>query len=509
MRYLFKKINKLIEGLSHKRKLYIALMAIFILAISLRCLMPLYLLKTHDNYSRFTDNSSYSWDMIAMSISLAKGEGLHTDYFSYALGFKDISTAKLDAIKRHPYNRAIYFDKGGIPPIVISAGITYLLGSFNVPVVQIFQGIIDSLGCFLVFGILCVYFCKRTCLIGALLYAVCPTFIFFSYHLMGEAYVPVLTLSIGYMMILALNKEKWFWFALTGSFAGLLLACRSDNVLIVPAYLGCILWSYRRRMFCAFGRVFIVCIFLFLSVTSFQKLLPENIEYKPTLGVALYNSLGEYPGNYKGLRFYNDPDATEHGLNKVDEYLNSDDKIFDFMNSVYRYDIFSSGYKSVTKYHLITLAYIREVIIEKPVLYANRLISRFFVYLPSHPFLAYITYFFNDINDSNAGTTIGYRYSQTFHLVKYVDWLCFIFFLYGIWICRRNKVMLSLLCIYFGVLVGHVLVGVGEIYFRLEKEYVALYPRYLLGMVAIWPVFIAIGIEKIFGNLKFRYFQDK
>ena len=497
------------EGLSHKQKVYIALMAIFILAVFLRCLMPLYLIKTHDNYRRLTDSSSYSWDMIAMSISLAKGEGFHLDYYSYALGLKDISTARLDTIKRKASGRVLFFDKGGLPPILISAGVTYLIGSFNVPAVQVVQGTIDSLGCFLVFGILCVYFRKRTGLIGALLYAICPTFIFFSYHLMSEAYVPVLTLGIGYMMILALNKNHWLWFALAGSFAGLLLACRSDNVLIVPAYLGCILWSFRRKMSYAIGRALVVCIFLFLTFNSFQELLPENIECKPTLGVALYNSLGEYPGNYKGLRFYYDRNAVEHGLKKVDEYLNSNDKIFDFMHSVCRYDIFSPRNESGAKYHLITLAYIREVIIEKPALYANRLINRFFVYLPAHPFLAYIAYFFDGINDSKAGTTRGYRYSNLFHLVKFVDWLCFVVFAYGLWICRRNKIMLSLLCIYFGVLVGHVLVGVGEISFRLDKEYVALYTRYLLGMAAIWPVFIAIGIEKIFGNLKFRYFQDK
>lgn len=446
--------------------------------------------------------SSYAQDMVAMSISIAKGEGFHTEYFSYAQGLKKISSLELEKIKRKSINRPLFIDKGGLSQILITSGITYVLNYFNAPIVQIFQGVVDSIGCLLVYGILSFYFTHRIRLLGALIYAICPIFIFYSYHFMGEAYVPIFMLAIGYTIILALKNERWFWFALAGFLIGLSFSFRSDNALILPFYMAYILWFYRRKISYALGMTILVLMFCLLSLMPFNLIIPGNSQNVPTLGIALYNSLGEYPGNYKGLRFFDDVAATEHGIKKADEYLEKNDGIFKLIYSISQNNLFRGVFKPVKSdrisytymRHIITFAYIREVIIENPVLYANRIISRFFAYLPSHPFLACISYFFNNSYDHHR--MIGYRYSQLFQLVKYIDYFFFLLFLYGVWSCRRCKTMLSLLCIYIGVLVGHIIVGCGEVYFRLDKEYAYIDPRYLLGMVSIWPVFIAAALGK-------------
>lgn len=472
-----------------KRRFNTSLLIIFILAVLLRCIMPFYLLKTRNYYLPLMLVSSYAWDLIAISISIAKGEGIHTEYFSYAISLRDISTPRLNEIKRNPTDRKLFIDKGGFGQIFITSGIVYLMSSFNIPAIQIFQGIIDSIGCFLVFGILCYYFNRRICLFGALTYAICPIFIFYSYQLMAEAYISVFMLAIGYTIISALKKERWLWFALAGLLIGLSFSFRSDNALILPTYIAYILWFYRKKISYAFTRALLILLFCIVSFMPFNIIVPKNTQKVSTLGVALYNSLGEYPANYKGLRLFSDAAAFKHGTEKAQEYLKGD-AIFKTMYSITQNSLFSGIFKSVVALDLITLSYIREVIIGKPFLYANRLISRFFAYLPSHPFLACITYFFRH------GTMIGYRYSQLFQLVKYVDYLFFLIFLYGAWSCRHNKEILSLLCIYIGVLISHVIVGGGEVCFRLDMEYVYLDPRYLLGMVSIGPIFIAVAVGK-------------
>ena len=485
--------NKIIDKLGQWRTLYTSLILIFILGLSLRCLMPFYLLMTHDSYQRFMIASSYAHDMLAMSISVAKGEGLHLEYRSYVENIFKISSPELDKIQKSPTIRPFFLDKGGLGQILIGGGITYFMNFLNVPIIQIFQGFVDSIGCLLVYGILGFYFSRRICLLGALIYAIWPPSIFYSYHFMGEAYIPFFMLAIGYTIILALNREKWFWFALAGSLIGLSFRFRLDNAFILPIYIVYILWFFRQKIIPALGRAMLVVILCILTFMSFEIVVPKNSKQVLTIAGALYNSLGEYPGNYKGLRFFDDQAAFKHGVKKADEYLKDDD-IFRLMYSVSQHDLSPGVFKPMTNYHLITLSYIREVIIEKPFLYTNRLISRFFAYLPSNPFLACIAYFFK--NPNGTSSMVGYRYSQLFQLVKYTDYLLFLVFLYGVWSCRCHKRMLSLLCVYVGVLVGHVIVGVGEVYFRNDTEYAYFDPRYLLGMVSIWPIFIAVALKK-------------
>jgi hypothetical protein len=429
-----------------------------------------------------------------MSVSIAKGEGIHLEYRSYVVNELDLKSHELYKIPRQPNIRPFYLDKGGLGQIFLIAGLNRLLNHVNVIIIQIFQGIIDSFGCLIVYGILILFYPRRVSLVGSLIYALWPPSIFYSYHFMSEAFIPIMVLSISYTTILALKREKWFWYCMAGVLIGFSFSFRFDNFLILPCYIGFIIWIYRRRLFLAIGKASVVLIFCILSIIPFKVIVPEKTHDVPTVGVALYNSLGEYPAQYRGVRFFYDQTAFNHGVVKANDYLKSD-KIFQFMYSVSQHDLFPGYFKPMTDYHLVTLAYIREIIIEKPILYVNRLVYRFLAYLPSNPFIACIIHFYTH-HPSGNDTMVGYRFSQTFNLFKYIDYCLFIFFSFGVWVCRRNTAILSMLCIYFGVLVSHVIVGVGEVYFRNDREYAYFDPRYLLGMVSIWPVFIAIALKR-------------
>src|SRR3989338_1713484 len=483
------------EDKSSQRQKYPAfLILILFLGISLRCVMPFYLIITRSNYSDFMNASSYAQDMIALSIGIAKGEGIHTGYYPYAVQFRGIATPSLDKIKREPTGRKFYLDKGGLIAILIASGITFCLNSFNVAAVQICQGIVDSLGCLLVFAILGFYFNRRVCLLGALLYAAYPPLIFYSYHLMSEAYVPILMLAIGYALILALDRGQWFWFALTGFLIGLSLSVRADNFLILPICMLYMLWFYRNKIWNGMINAMLIFTFCALSLSPFKMIVPQTTAQVATLGSALYNSLGEYPGIYRGLRFFHDQATFKYGTKKSEEYLKNGDLVFKTAHSIYQHCSLSKSTITMES-QLIAIAYFREVVIGKPVLYFGWLTSRFFAYLPAHPFLACIAYFFKQ--SLGYRTMLGYRYSQMFHLVKYLDYFLFLLFIYGVWLCRNHTKMLSLLCIYFAVLISHVIVGCGEVYFQLDKEYAYLDPRYLLGMVSIWPIFIAVAVSEV------------
>lgn len=480
--------NMVNHNVEYSRKVRISLVMIFFLAVSLRCIMPCYLMKTNNYYRDYMISSSHSFDLIALSIALAKGERFHNDYFSYAVNLKEIRTLELDKIQREDTGRRFHLNKGGMGQFLISSLITRMIGSFNIPVIQIFQGIIDSFCCLFVYGIICFFYGKRVGLIGALLYAVHPAFIFYAYHLMSEAYIPFFMLAIGYTFIASLIKDKSIWFGLTGIIIGLSFSFRTDNLLILPIYCSFILFYYRSNLFVGLSRATLLIIFCIFTILPFMLLNSNKQENAPILGVALYNSLGEYPGNYEGLRFFHDQETLTYGLKKVDEYISKKDPIFQAM-------LLIPPYRSLTdekdKANLITLAYIKEVIIERPFLFINQIASRFLVYLPSHPFIACIVFYLK------TKTMMGYRFSDLFHCVKYIDYILFIFFCFGCWVSRNNMKLLSLLCIYFGVLISHVILGGGEVYYRLDKEFVYLDPRYLLGMIAIWPVFIAISIANI------------
>lgn len=255
-----------------KNKHHYFLIIIFILAIGVRCLMPIYLITSGNSWSRYMLGSSYVYDMLAMSISIARGEGIHLEYRSYVYNDLKLKSPKLYQISRNPINRPLYLDKGGIGQIYLIAGLNYLFGNVNVIIIQIVQGIIDSFGSLIVYGIIILFFSIRVSLVGALIYALWPPSIFFSYHFMGEAFIPILMLSIAYTAILALKKEKWYWYCVTGVLIGFSFSFRSDNFLILPFYLGFIIWIYRRKLIFAISKAALVLLFCILTILPFKIL---------------------------------------------------------------------------------------------------------------------------------------------------------------------------------------------------------------------------------------------
>jgi hypothetical protein len=452
--------------------------------------MGIYLVKTNKSYYKYNLSGGPAPIILAMAINVAKGEDLNLDYLSYVKKEFIISSPELDSIRKSPWDIP-YPISSGRGPLLVIGGITYVLNSLNVPVIQIFQGIIDSVGCLLVYGILRIYYSRRISLLGSLLYAICPIFIFYSYHFLAEAYIPVFMLGIGYMVILGLERDKWWFFGLAGILIGLSFGFRLDNFLILPFYLIFILWFYRDRLLVGLGRSMII---LLCCITAY---LPLRIgSTASSVGVPLYASLGEYPGNFKGLRFGSSAKAREHGITKVKEYLR-EDELFRKMYSIGHW-FFPSLIRSDKETDLITLAFVREVIIEEPLLYANRIITRLVSYLPAHPFIACIGYFLSNKNL----TTYGYQYSSLFHGLKYIDYLFFLVFVYGVWLCRSQTELLSFLCIYLGVHISHVILGCGDIHYIRDEEYFLLNPRYLIGMMSIWPVFLAVGGAEILKKIR-------
>ena len=139
----------------------------------------------------------------------------------------------------------------------------------------------------------------------------------------------------------------------------------------------------------------------------FKIAVPNSAYDVSNVGIALYNSLGEYPANYIGLRFFDDQAAFKYASKKAKDNL-KDDRVFKVIYNVSQHGLFPGFFRPMTDYHLVTLLYIREVIMGNPILYANRIISRIFMYLPSHPFIACITHFFTH-NPNGNSTMIGYR----------------------------------------------------------------------------------------------------
>lgn len=462
----FNKLSDKISLMKGKCRIDGILVVIFILALGLRFVMPVYLFLTKEqNPFRFMIDSMprYHWRIID---HIARKE-MPPEYMPIA--YEKISACPIRFThSMSGKNRSMF-------------------------VVQIMQVIIDSLGCFLIYMILGLYFSRRIRLLGGLLYAVWPPSIFYSYHILPEAYTPVLVLAIGYMTLLASKSKKTFWCALAGLFCGVLFSFRMDNALILLFIAVYFLFIFRKKKAEAIGRAILVVMAALMTlflINKTIKLTYKGLTSRYVLSISLYNALGEYPGTYKGLRFYQDEESALHIKDKALSYKKTKDSTFRFLSSLYESDPGMA-------------VYMREVIIGNPVLYADWLIKRFFAYLPSHPYVASIVYFYSKPKaESGWETMLGYRYSSVFQGVKYFDYLLFSLFLIGVWYCRNNSEMMAFLCIYLGVHVGHVLTQCGEIYFKLDKEYALLLPKYLVGMVSIWPIFIAVELDRILVRMR-------
>ncbi|WP_235606777.1 glycosyltransferase family 39 protein [Syntrophotalea acetylenivorans] len=475
------------------------LFTVILVAVALRCLMPAYLVIHQKPYRKYMISSSATWDMLAMSVAVAKGEGFHLEYLPYVQKELKLYSPPLNKLQRQPNDRPFYFDKGGVGQVIVSSAVFFALNQVNVPAVQFVQGVIDSLGCLLIFLILRIFSSRVVSLLGAALYAVWPASIFYSYHLMSEAYVPVTLLAAGLFFIKAVQNWRWQDILFGGVFVGLSFSFRLDNILVLPFYMAFMLlvgperWKVR---ICNAGLVFLGCV---LGLLPFSQMIPQDANKPSNVGVALYNSLAEYPANYKGLRFFHDKSATEHGIQKAQEYMGND-AVFDSLYALSQNPMVPGFFRPMKDSHLVTLAYIREVIWGKPVLFISRVISRTIAYFPANPFVGCIAYFWE--SPRGTSTMRNYRFSETFQLFKYFDFILFFSFCGGVWCSRKKTALLSLFCIYLGVLLSHVLLGGGEVLFRNDQEYIYLDPRYMLGMVTLWPIFIATFLGKILEVLR-------
>ncbi|MBI4678132.1 MAG: glycosyltransferase family 39 protein [Elusimicrobia bacterium] len=365
---------------------------------------------------------------------------------------------------------------------------------------MIIQGAFDSAGCLLVFGMLRTRFSRDVALKGAFLYAVWLPSIFYASQILGEAYTPVLMLTFGYAIMQGLSRERWQpWYGLAGIVGALVAFTRFDNIAILPFFALFVLWAYRKTRWQAAARVGVLlgafglsCVLVKGAITlsagraGFTHSLNVSSpgEYRPSLPVALYNALGEYPGTYKGLRIFRDDAAFEHMKAQSARYASSGDRIHRWLCRLWPGNPF-------------LMTYVREVVVGKPILYADWLFRRFVAYLPANPCIASVITFVSGSRGNAYMNQYGYRFSQVYQGLKYVDYALFAVFALGAWLCRRDNAMLSLLAIYLGVLAGHVFTQVGEVFHRMEAEEVFIDPRYLLGMVAIWPVFLPLGLDGI------------
>ena len=445
------------------------LVVIFIGAVAVRVIMPFFLLISVD-----TDPFSF---MLA-----SKHRYLWKIALGVASGHYEFSTA----ITTYNVLTAI--------PVWVS-----MLFSSNVAVMlfsaQVFQGVIDSVGCLLVFNILRLSHGRKISLAGAAIYALWVPSIFYAYHILDEAYTPVFVLSIGYWISKYIKTQNMGSLILAGLFSGIALSLRVDNFLILPFVAGYIIWLSREKIFSGLvkaGGLLLICAVSFVLINTGIK---NSFTIKSTLygtcdevfSACFFNALGEYPATYKGMRFFDNATASIYAREQLAKYSENS----------------SSGPSFIAKtvHHFAPefSVYIQEVILNRPFLYADWIVRRLIAYLPAHPNFAVVTYFLSSPKKNDKWTMVNYRFSQVFHSFKYFDYLMFGLAVYGVWLCRRNESMMALALIYIGILVGHVFTQCGEAYFRNEIEEVYLNPKYLLGMATIFPLFLPLALQRLFG----------
>jgi len=445
--------------------------------------MPIYLLLSH--HPDFLSLMSYSSPIHIWNYATAFAEGrlldnMTTYYVPYAF---------ITAL-----------------PIIVTKNINIV--NIDIASVQFIQGAIDSLGCFIIYKILKDRFSNKHGFIGATLYAIWPSSIFYSYHILAEAYTPILILTVCYLFINALEEKNYKKFTLLGIACAIFVLLRPDNIFVMPAILIYSFWYYKKHVKSNITYIlaFIVAFYFifFISNRIITTAYYHNLsKASHSVAIGLFNSLGEYPGIYKGLRFYDDGVAIKHIVEQEQKYKETNDTVFLYLHKTLN-DI-SPGLP----------VYIREVIVGQPILYIDTMIRRLFVYSPGHPYCATIAYFLSKFPNLNGWTSMtGYRYSQIYHGIKYFDYFLFTLFLCGLWTNRKNRLIMSLFVIYMAILVGHVLSSVGEVFFRIgpdgtDAETAFIYPAYLLGMVSIWPVVIPLGLGTFRNLIRRTFFTQK
>jgi hypothetical protein len=236
-----------------------------------------------------------------------------------------------------------------------------------------------------------------------------------------------------------------------------------------------------------------------LAFRAFSGYLDPRMRDNGGLAVTLWTTLAEYPGTHRGWRLWQDHFTAPYCRERATLYEQTGDRLF-------RLITFPDRHLTGERYDPELAVYIREMVFGHPVLFADRVIRRFVAYLPAHPAHTYVF-----LDFLLAHEAVPTRPATSFHPaypgLKYIDWALFALFAAGVWNARRNTRLRSLLCIYLGVLIGHVFVGVGDIYWRgptfyagpvpagpgVEEEYRYWEPRYLIVMTTLWPVFIPLA----------------
>jgi hypothetical protein len=466
-----------------------ALLLIFLVAVLAR-LWLLGALGADRKWQRF-----YATEYLARAVCAAKGEALDNGYVLYfqaLTGLQSLQQPHVDFgplparpsladVRRVALNADYLPYRLAVPYVLLVGALFRLAGAVDVSLVRSVQAGVDSLGCLLVYGIL-ARARAHGALLGAAIYALWPPAVWFCLMIAPDALIPVVTLALAYCGVRAqvgLRGDAWRWLAMAGVCLGTLLRLRSDTALVLPL-LALYLWFRRDEP--ARRRALMVLV-LVASCSAvgwlFQRAVAKDMRAQPILGVTLYNALAEWPATFRGFRQWRDGFYLQEAKAKDAAYLRAGDRPYRAIRGVF----LAADVDDVQ-----ATVYVRDIVLGRPVLYADWLASRFFAYLPGHPPIASTAAAFADLN-------LRYRYSPLYQGLKYVDRAFFGLVLLGVWQARRNRALMSLLCIYFAVLIAHVLTAVGEFYFQDEAEIAWLDSRYLLGMAILWPVFLAVGLD--------------
>lgn len=226
-----------LESIASKK---IAIVLVLVLCLGLRLGLALY-----KGDAEVADNDARAYIEIAQNLADGKGFSLgRSEYY---------------AAEAHPtaYGDPVY------PAFLAVIFMTLGDGLMNISVVQ---AILDTITCFLVFRIACVFVSRRlAAVLAALLYAVYMPFVLTTCTAMTETVGLFLTTLSFYLLALAFRRGLWF-FALAGAAMGL-------TILLKPAMLGfpfavaVMLFAARRRTPGWLSRIALYCAAAYLAVS--------------------------------------------------------------------------------------------------------------------------------------------------------------------------------------------------------------------------------------------------
>lgn len=460
----------------------VPLWVVILLAVAIRLVVPVYEWTIGENpwYFQFVQPAQIFTEAVAAKLA----------------------DTLLSGMALTPENFQLYTVRGEWAYIAWLIGIKFFavllgVGDHYLSLTKIIQGILDGVvGVLVVVAFLSRLLPPQRALWGGVVFALWPPAILYSNMTCAESFTAVLLLVSALLFVRALEQPCWRRWLAFSLWMGFTICFRMDHILVFVFYLVLALYWQKRRLMSRLAMALVLVSGYIVPALFFSTVIPLT-STEDFVGSMLYNSMGEYPGTFKGVRFFNDTLSNVHGPRKFQEYLSRNDPVVTATWKIYPRDM---------GLH----AWFREVVVEKPALYVDWIIRRFVVYLPAHPYMAAISYIYWDNTtyykrarkNTYYKAIYGYRSSQVFNSIKYIDYGFFALFVGGLWLARRSPMILTVLCVYFGVHVFHVFTVNGEAFFRNDKEHQFLELRYLLGMVAIWPIFIGISLSALWERFK-------